>query len=297
MKKIILLAAFTMLTLNLKADERHGSFGVLQETENVEGSVDKDGFYEPSLYFDMKNGKWSFGATYYGEYHNMDYSDMTRGDSLDRFELRGHYDIFDTEKYGLGMQVALRNYSWTRKDPITNDTRDTTSNRWLNLQPDWRVGIFDKLSYEGWLGYYTMFNDATGSGYSDREIETESGLVYKFNDTVSAKLNYYLDRGWDVGGQSVNSFNNQQIRGYLPVNLDLFSFGGSTVTPYFRQTVYNGADEHDTRLGLRLDQKLPGGFAVSLEYAYEMRNFEGAPDGADSFQKFHYTGVGLNYSF
>ena len=65
MKKIILLAAFTMLTLNLKADEWHGSFGALQETENVEGSSDKDGFYEPSLYFDMTKGKWSFGATYY----------------------------------------------------------------------------------------------------------------------------------------------------------------------------------------------------------------------------------------
>lgn len=323
MEKKILAAVFVLLSLTLSAKETdekelvterqnkvsapwngwHGTFGILQETENVEGSADKDGFYEPSVYFDLRKGNWSFGMTNYNENHNFDYNDWTRGNYLNRLELRGHYKFADNENYGLGLGAAVRNYQWYRKGG-TSPT--TTNNRWLNIQPDWRYNFTPKLSYEGWLGLYSMFNNAQENGYSDKELETESGLNYSFNDFISVKLNYYLDRGWNLGGTTANSFNNQQIRGYVPMNFDFFKDKKTTITPYFRQGFINKSwntdadqpnNEIDTRLGLRLDQQLPAGFAVSLEYAYEMRNQKDSAPGQKSFTKFHYTGVGLSYSF
>ena len=322
-KNLLLVAVFALLSLSLSAKETdkteavtesrnkvtspwdgwHGTFGILQETENVEGSGDKDGLYEPSVYFDLRKGKWSFGMTNYNENHDFDYSDWTRGNYLNRLELRAHYQFTDNDKYAVGLGAALRNYQWFHKDG-TSPT--TTNNRWLNIQPDWRYNFTSNLSYEGWLGLYSMFNDAQENGYSDKELETESGLKYKFNDFISVRLNYYLDRGWNLGGPTENSFNNQQIRGYVPMNFAFFGEKTTTITPYFRQGFINkswnaGANqannEIDTRLGLRIDQQLPAGFAVSLEYAYEMRNQQDSAPGQKSFSKFHYTGVGLSYSF
>ena len=107
MEKKILAAVFVLLSLTLSAKETdekelvterqnkvsapwngwHGTFGILQETENVEGSADKDGFYEPSVYFYLRKGNWSFGMTNYNENHNFDYNDWTRGNYLNRLEL------------------------------------------------------------------------------------------------------------------------------------------------------------------------------------------------------------------
>ena len=287
----------------LTADSRwKPTIGVLQETENVEGSGDKDGFYEPTVFFNITNGKWTFGITNYNENHSFEYSDWTRGDYLNRTELSGHYKFLDTDNYAVGLGIALRNYQWIHKDSEPS----STNNRWLNIQPDWRYSFTDKISYEGWLGFYNMFNNGQDAGYTDKELETESGIVYKLNDTVSIKLNYYLDRGWNLGETSVHTFNNQQIRGYVPVTLKIFDDKNTVVTPYFRQTVYNASwdednqrenKERDTRLGIRLDQELPAGFAISLEYAYEMRDGVDTAPGTKDFNKYHYTGVGINYTF
>lgn len=279
------------------------TFGLLQETENISGPVDKDGYYEPSIYFDLSKGNWSFGITNYNQNNNVEYKDWTRGSYLNRLELRGHYSFINNENYDLGLLVAVRNYQWFHKGGA-NPT--VTNNRWLNFEPNWRYNFTSKLSYEGSLGLYSMFNNGQENGYSDKELETESGLNYIINDFISVKLTYYLDRGWNLGGPIATSFNNQQIRGYIPMNFNLFEEKKTTVTPYFRQgfinktwdsTLDKSNNEIDTRFGISFDQELSAGFAMSLEFAYEMRNGKNTAPGQKSFNKFYYTAVGLSYSF
>ncbi|CAM4251322.1 Outer membrane porin G [Shigella boydii] len=93
-------------------------------------------------------------------------------------------------------------------------------------------------------------------------------------------------------------FSTQEIRAYLPLTL-----GNHSVTPYTRIGLdrwsnWDWQDDiecegHDfNRVGLFYGYDFQNGLSVSLEYAFEWQDH----DEGDS-DKFHYAGVGVNYSF
>ena len=64
---------------------------------------------------------------------------------------------------------------------------------------------------------YQFANDLEKTGYSDSRVETETGFTWTINETVSAKVNYYLERGFNMDGSRNNGeFSTQEIRAYMP---------------------------------------------------------------------------------
>ena len=45
---------------------------------------------------------------------------------------------------------------------------------------------------------YKFANDLNTTGYADTRVETETGLQYTFNETVALRVNYYLERGFNM---------------------------------------------------------------------------------------------------
>ncbi len=170
--------------------------------------------------------------------------------------------------------------------------------RW-KVAPDWDVKLTDDLRFNGWLAMYKFANDLNTTGYADTRVETETGLQYTFNETVALRVNYYLERGFNMDDSRNNGeFSTQEIRAYLPLTL-----GNHSVTPYTRIGLdrwsnWDWRDDieregHDfNRVGLFYGYDFQNGLSVSLEYAFEWQDH----DEGDS-DKFHYAGVGVNYSF
>lgn len=149
------------------------------------------------------------------------------------------------------------------------------------------------------VGGIKFANDLNTTGYADTRVETETGLQYTFNETVALRVNYYLERGFNMDDSRNNGeFSTQEIRAYLPLTL-----GNHSVTPYTRIGLdrwsnWDWQDDieregHDfNRVGLFYGYDFQNGLSVSLEYAFEWQDH----DEGDS-DKFHYAGVGVNYSF
>ena len=167
------------------------------------------------------------------------------------------------------------------------------------IQPDWDIKLTDDWRFGGWFAMYQFANDLEKTGYSDSRVETETGFTWTINDTFAAKVNYYLERGFNMDGSRNNGeFSTQEIRAYLPISL-----GQTTLTPYTRLGLdrWSNWDWRDdpereghnfNRLGMQYAYNFNNGLSMTLEYAYEWENHdEGKND------RFHYAGVGVNYAF
>ncbi|AUX02814.1 Outer membrane protein G precursor [Escherichia coli] len=265
-------------------------------TENVEGyGEDMDGLAEPSVYFNAANGPWRIALAYYQE-GPVDYSAGKRGTWFDRPELEVHYQFLENDDFSFGLTGGFRNYGYHYVDEPGKDTANMQ--RW-KIAPDWDVKLTDDLRFNGWLSMYKFANDLNTTGYADTRVETETGLQYTFNETVALRVNYYLERGFNMDDSRNNGeFSTQEIRAYLPLTL-----GNHSVTPYTRIGLdrwsnWDWQDDieregHDfNRVGLFYGYDFQNGLSVSLEYAFEWQDH----DEGDS-DKFHYAGVGVNYSF
>ncbi|EGK24172.1 outer membrane protein G [Shigella flexneri VA-6] len=178
-------------------------------------------------------------------------------------------------------------------------TKSVSWQHYRKSRPDWDVKLTDDLRFNGWLSMYKFANDLNTTGYADTRVETETGLQYTFNETVALRVNYYLERGFNMDDSRNNGeFSTQEIRAYLPLTL-----GNHSVTPYTRIGLdrwsnWDWQDDieregHDfNRVGLFYGYDFQNGLSVSLEYAFEWQDH----DEGDS-DKFHYAGVGVNYSF
>ncbi|MFF6011210.1 OmpG family monomeric porin [Rahnella sp. R3(2024)] len=279
--------------------------GVMQETENTEGQGDKDGAYEPTVFINFSKGQWNLYGAFYQEDHNVDYSQDTRSDWFNQYEFDAHYQFADNDDYALGLMLGFRNYQWKYNEDKKKDSGSYNTQRYT-VQPDWSVSLSPNLKYNGWMALYNYYNNMDNNGYLNKEFEGETGLKYSFSGDVAIQVNYYLDRGWNTGDSQRGEFAKQEARVYIPVSVDLFSSGKTVLTPYVRRTLdtyyYNDdraerEGETDTRFGLLINQPLPAGFAISLEYAYELQLHDNIDASANAKTKFHYTGVGLTYTF
>jgi outer membrane protein G len=303
MKKLITAAvlsacAGTACVQAAEKDTWHYNIGAMYEIENVEGQADdKDGLYEPSVYFNASYGDWTISMTMYQE-GPADYSSMTRGTYFNRPEMDIRYQIVDNDTWSLGFTGGIRNYGYHFKNDDGSNNGTANTQRY-KFQPDWNVNINKDWSFSGWLSYYRFDNDLDQTGYSDSRVETETGFTWKINETLSLRTNYYLERGFNTDSDKNNGeFSTQEIRAYLPISL-----GNTTLTPYTRLgldrwTNWDWSEDIDredhnyNRLGLLYAYDFQNGLSMTLEYAYEWEHHnEGASD------KFHYGGIGVNYAF
>jgi outer membrane protein G len=294
----LIACAGTACVQAAQTDTWHYNIGAMYEIENVEGQADdKDGLYEPSLYFNASYGDWTISMTMYQE-GSADYSNFTRGTYFNRPELDIRYQIVDNDTWSLGFTGGMRNYGYHFKNDDGSNNGTANTQRY-KFQPDWNININNDWSFSGWLAYYRFDNDLDQTGYSDSRVETETGFSWKINETVSVRANYYLERGFNTDSDKNNGeFSTQEIRAYLPISL-----GNTTLTPYTRLgldrwTNWDWSDDidredHDyNRLGLLYAHDFQNGLSVTLEYAYEWENHdEGKSD------TFHYAGIGANYAF
>lgn len=84
---------------------KHWAFniGAMYEIENVEGQGDdKDGLYEPFVWFNATWDAWTISMAMYQE-GPVDYSSMTRGTYFDRPELELRYRFIGTDDFTLGL--------------------------------------------------------------------------------------------------------------------------------------------------------------------------------------------------
>jgi outer membrane protein G len=276
----------------------HYNIGAMYEIENIEGQADdKDGLYEPSVYFNASWGDWSVSVAMYQE-GAADYSNFTRGTYFNRPELNVRYQFIENETGTFGLTTGVRNYGYHFKndDGSNNGTANTQRYGFI---PDYTLKLSDTLSFGGCLAYYRFINDLNQTGYSDSRVETETGLTWNINETFSLRANYYLERGFNTDSDKNNGeFSTQEMRIYLPVSL-----GNTTLTPYTRLgldrwTNWDWSQDIDredhsyNRLGLLYAYDFTNGLSMTLEYAYEWEHHdEGAND------KFHYAGIGVNYAF
>lgn len=195
-----------------QAEERndwHFNIGAMYEIENVEGyGEDMDGLAEPSVYFNAANGPWRIALAYYQE-GPVDYSAGKRGTWFDRPELEVHYQFLENDDFSFGLTGGFRNYGYHYVDEPGKDTANMQ--RW-KIAPDWDVKLTDDLRFNGWLSMYKFANDLNTTGYADTRVETETGLQYTFNETVALRVNYYLERGFNMDDSRNNGeFSTQEI--------------------------------------------------------------------------------------
>lgn len=232
MKKLLPCTALVMCAgmACAQAEEKndwHFNIGAMYEIENVEGyGEDMDGLAEPSVYFNAANGPWRIALAYYQE-GPVDYSAGKRGTWFDRPELEVHYQFLENDDFSFGLTGGFRNYGYHYVDEPGKDTANMQ--RW-KIAPDWDVKLTDDLRFNGWLSMYKFANDLNTTGYADTRVETGTGLQYTFNETVALRVNYYLERGFNMDDSRNNGeFSTQEIRAYLPLTL-----GNHSVTPYTR---------------------------------------------------------------
>ncbi|STJ60283.1 outer membrane protein G [Escherichia coli] len=90
--------------------------------------------------------------------------------------------------------------------------KDTANMQRWKIAPDWDVKLTDDLRFNGWLSMYKFANDLNTTGYADTRVETETGLQYTFNETVALRVNYYLERGFNMDDSRNNGeFSTQEI--------------------------------------------------------------------------------------
>lgn len=304
MKKLLQYSCllFCAGTASVQADEKstdwHFNVGAMYEIENIEGQADdEDGLYEPSVYFNAAWGDWSIALTMYQE-GPANYSNFTRGTYFNRPEMNIRYQFFDNDMGTFGFTTGIRNYCYHFKDDHGANAGTANTVRY-GFIPDYQIKFNDSLSFGGWFAYYRFDHDLDETGYSDSRVETETGMTWVINETFSLKANYYLERGFNIESDKNNGeFSTQEMRIYLPISL-----GTNTFTPYTRIGLdrwtnwdwsedLEREDHNYDRLGLLYAHDFENGLSMTLEYAYEWEDHnEGDSD------RFHYAGVGVNYSF
>ncbi|WMY76457.1 OmpG family monomeric porin [Buttiauxella selenatireducens] len=303
MKKLIQCAALIacagpLYVHSAETDSWHYNIGAMYEIENVEGQVDdKDGLYEPSVYFNATYGDWTIALAMYQE-GPVDYSNFTRGTYFNRPELNIRYRFIENDSGSFGFTTGVRNYGYHFKNDDGSENGTANTQRW-GFIPDYSLKINDALSFGGWFAYYRFDNDLDQTGYSDSRVETETGLTWTINETFTLKTNYYLERGFNTESDKNNGeFSTQEMRIYLPITL-----GSNTFTPYTRLGLDRWTnwdwsedidiEDHDyNRLGLLYAHDFNNGLSMTLEYAYEWQHHNEGDD-----DKFHYAGIGVNYAF
>lgn len=100
------------------------NIGAMYEIENVEGQGDdKDGLYEPSVWFNATYDAWTVSLAMYQE-GPVDYSSMTRGTYFDRPEFELRYRFIGSDDFTLGLtgdsaiMVIILKMSMVRKTVV-----------------------------------------------------------------------------------------------------------------------------------------------------------------------------------
>ncbi|XNM56266.1 OmpG family monomeric porin [Escherichia coli] len=146
---------------------------------------------------------------------------------------------------------------------------------------------------------YKFANDLNTTGYADTRVETETGLQYTFNETLALRVNYYLERGFNMDDSRNNGeFSTQEIRAYLPLTL-----GNHSVTPYTRIGLGSAGVTGTGRMILNVKAMILTVwvyFTVMISrmvFPFRWNTRLGDDHDEGDSDKFHYAGVGVNYSF
>lgn len=113
---LVLCAGVSCAQATESAKQWEFNIGAMYEIENVEGQADdKDGLYEPSVWFNATWDAWTISLAMYQE-GPVDYSSMTRGTYFDRPEVELRYRFIGTDDFTFGLTGGFRNYGYHFKD-------------------------------------------------------------------------------------------------------------------------------------------------------------------------------------
>ena len=155
---LVLCAGVSCAQATESAKQWEFNIGAMYEIENVEGQADdKDGLYEPSVWFNATWDAWTISLAMYQE-GPVDYSSMTRGTYFDRPEVELRYRIIGTDDFTLGLTGGFRNYSYHFKDEDGAKAGSANMQRY-KIQPDWDVKLTDDWRFGGWFAMYQFAND------------------------------------------------------------------------------------------------------------------------------------------
>lgn len=145
---LILCAGVSYAHASEPAPHWNFNIGAMYEIENVEGQGDdKDGLYEPSVWFNATWDAWTISLAMYQE-GPVDYSSMTRGTYFDRPEFELRYRFIGTDDFTLGLTGGFRNYGYHFKDE--HGAKDGSANmQRYKIQPDWDIKLSDDWRFGG----------------------------------------------------------------------------------------------------------------------------------------------------
>jgi outer membrane protein G len=139
---LVLCAGVSCAQATETAKQWEFNIGAMYEIENVEGQGDdKDGLYEPSVWFNATWDAWTISLAMYQE-GPVDYSSMTRGTYFDRPEFELRYRFIGTDDFTFGLTGGFRNYGYHFKDE--HGAKDGSANmQRYKVQPDWDIKLTD----------------------------------------------------------------------------------------------------------------------------------------------------------
>ncbi|WP_272520390.1 OmpG family monomeric porin [Providencia sp. PROV223] len=235
---------------------------VYMELEKFEGHHNTSGrkVYDKTtmvgqLFLVNPESKWSFFLEHKESLRSYNHNFSTSKDSFirNRTQIGATRKMYASEIGQFNLNVTYRKES----NDSAPGTQARPSNTMFWLMPSGTYNFNDKWAFNFWDAVYHYDNFHAPNSY---EWESEHGLVYKVNDSATAKVYLYTDWTWDKDFNK--TWEQNQIRGYFPITLNQ----DWSVMPYFRYYL----NEHNYDSNKRTTQKVKDGYRVGTQVFYNL---------------------------
>lgn len=207
------------------------------------------------LFLSNPESKWSFFLEHKESLRSYNHNFSTSKDSFirNRTQIGATRKMYSSDVGQFNLNVTYRKES----NDSAPGTMARPSNTLFWLMPSGTYHFNDKWAFNFWDAFYHYDNFHAPNSY---EWESEHGIVYKINDSATAKLYMYTDWTWDKDFNK--TWEQNQIRGYFPVTLNQ----DWSIMPYFRYYL----NEHNYDSNQRTTQKVKDGYRVGTQVFYNL---------------------------
>ncbi|MCW2257157.1 outer membrane protein G [Providencia alcalifaciens] len=264
---LLLITATSFATSALAVDKANNDYwrissNVFMELEKFEGHHNSTGrkvFDKTTMVGQLSlsnpDSKWSFFLEHKESLRSYNHNFSTSKDSFirNRTQIGATRKMYSSDRGQFNLNMTYRKES----NDSAPGTKARPSSNLFWLMPSGTYNFNDKWAFNFWDAFYYTNNFQAPHGY---EWEAEHGIVYKINDSATAKLYLYSDIVWDKDFNK--TFEQSQIRGYLPITINQ----GWSIQPYFRYYLH----EHTYDAKQRTTQKVKDGYRVGTQVFYNL---------------------------